>query len=70
MARVPLPNRGQPLDVGYIYQIADTLNTLSTQVSQSLNKYMTIDTISSGRQDVKSSEMRMVGGYVEVANYS
>ena len=70
MARIPLPNRGQPLDVGYIYQIADTLNTLSTQVSPSLNKYMTIDTISSGKQDVKSSEMRMVGGYVEVANNS
>lgn len=70
MARIPLPNRGQPLDVSYIYQIVDTINTLSNQVSPSLNKYMTIDTISSGKQDVKASEMRMVGGYVEVANNS
>lgn len=70
MARIPLPNRGQPLDVSYIYQIVDTLNTLSNQVSPSVNKYMTIDTISSGKQDVKASEMRMVGGYVEVANNS
>ena len=70
MARIPLPNRGQPLDVSYMYQIVDTLNTLSNQVSPSLNKYMTIDTISSGKQDVKASEMRMVGGYVEVANNS
>lgn len=68
MARIPLPNRGQPLDVSYIYQIVDNLNTLSNQVSPSLNKYMTIDTISSGKQDVKSSEMRMVGGYVQIGN--
>ena len=38
MAKVPLPERGQPLDVTYIYQLADTLNDLSTQgVGQRLN---------------------------------
>jgi hypothetical protein len=70
MARIPLPNRGQPLDVGYIYQISEAVNSLSTQISPALNKYITIDTISSGKQDVKSSEIRMIGGYVEVANNS
>lgn len=70
MARIPLPNRGQPIDVNYLYQIADTVNALSTQVSPALNKYITVDTVTSGKQDVKSSEIRMVGGYVEVANNS
>jgi hypothetical protein len=33
MARIPLPNRGQPLDTNYVYQIAETLNQLSEEGS-------------------------------------
>ena len=70
MAKVPLPERGQPLDVTYIYQLADTLNALSTQVSSATYNYTTIDTTSAGKQSIKTSEARVVGGYVEVANNS
>jgi hypothetical protein len=70
MAKVPLPERGQPLDVTYIYQLADTINDLSTQVSSATYNYTTVDTVSSGKQSVKTSEARMIGGYVEVANNS
>jgi hypothetical protein len=70
MAKVPLPERGQPLDVTYIYQLADTINDLSTQVSSATYNYTTIDTVSAGKQSVKTSEARLVGGYVEVANNS
>jgi hypothetical protein len=70
MAKVPLPERGQPLDVTYIYQLADTINDLSTQVSSATYNYTTVDTISAGKQSVKTSEARMIGGYVEVANNS
>jgi hypothetical protein len=70
MAKVPLPERGQPLDVTYIYQLADTINDLSTQVSSATYNYTTIDTVSAGKQSVKTSEVRMIGGYVEVANNS
>jgi hypothetical protein len=70
MAKVPLPERGQPLDVTYIYQLADTINDLSTQVSSATYNYTTIDTVSAGKQSVKTSEARMIGGYVEVANNS
>jgi hypothetical protein len=70
MARVPLPERGQPLDVTYIYQLADTINDLSTQVSSATYNYTTVDTVSAGKQSVKTSEARMIGGYVEVANNS
>jgi hypothetical protein len=70
MAKVPLPERGQPLDVTYIYQLADALNDVSTQVSSATYNYTTVDTISAGKQSIKTSEARVVGGYVEVANNS
>lgn len=70
MAKVPLPERGQPLDVTYIYQLADTVNEISTQVSSATYNYTTIDTTTAGRQNIKTSEARVIGGYVEVANSS
>lgn len=70
MARIPLPERGQPLDVSYIYQLANALNELATQVSPATNKYITVDTPNVGKQSVKASEARIIGGYIEVANNS
>lgn len=70
MARIPLPERGQPLDVSYIYQLANALNELATQISPATNKYVTVDTPNVGRQSVKASESRIIGGYIEVANNS
>ena len=70
MAKVPLPERGQPLDVTYIYQLADALNDVATQVSSATYNYTTVDTVSAGKQSIKTSEARVVGGYVEVANNS
>jgi hypothetical protein len=68
MAKLPLPERGQPLDVAYIYQVVNTINELSTQVSPATQKYVTIDTPNLGKQSVKASEARIIGGYKEVAN--
>ena len=70
MAKVPLPERGQPLDVTYIYQLAEAVNDLSTQVSSATYNYTTVDTVSAGKQSVKTSEVRMIGGYVPVSNTS
>jgi hypothetical protein len=70
MAKVPLPERGQPLDVTYIYQLADAVNNLSTQVSSATYNYTTVDTVSAGKQNIKTSEARFVAGYIEVANNS
>ena len=70
MAKVPLPERGQPLDVTYIYQLADTINDIATQVSSATYNYATIDTISAGKQSIKTSDTRVIGGYIEVANNS
>ncbi len=68
MAKVPLPERGQPLDVTYIYQLADTINDLSTQVSSATYNFTTVDTTSAGKQSVKTSEARILGGIINVAN--
>ena len=68
MAKVPLPERGQPLDVTYIYQLAETVNDLATQVSSATYNYTTIDNGTSGPQSVKTSETKIIGGYVSVVN--
>lgn len=70
MAKVPLPERGQPLDVAYIYNLSNALNQLSDQVSSATYNYTTIDTASAGKQNIKTSEARMIGGYISVANNS
>jgi hypothetical protein len=68
MAKVPLPERGQPLDVTYIYQLADTINDLSTQVSSATYNYTTVDTANGTKQSIKTSEARFVGGYLVVSS--
>lgn len=70
MAKIPLPQRGQPVDLTYLYDIANAVNNLSAQVSPSSYKYVTVDTPASGPQSVKASEAKIIGGYVEVANNS
>tara|TARA_B110000503_G_scaffold84020_1_gene128066 strand:+ start:11366 stop:11806 length:441 start_codon:yes stop_codon:yes gene_type:complete len=69
MAKIPLPERGQPLDLSYIYQIANAVNDLSNQVSPSSSKYMTVDT-TTGKQTLRTSDAKVVGGYVTVTNNS
>jgi hypothetical protein len=50
--------------------LAQGINMLSDQVSSATYNYATIDTASAGPQNVKTSEMRVVGGSVTVANNS
>lgn len=71
MAKIPLPQRGQPIDLTYLYDIANAVNNLSTQVAtSSASRYVTVDTVASGKQNVKFSETKVVGGYIEVSNNS
>jgi hypothetical protein len=67
MAKVPLPERGQPIDVAYLYQLSNAINQLSDQVSSSTNNFTTVDTNSAGKQNIKTSEARLVGGIKSVA---
>lgn len=68
MSQIPLPERGQPLDLTYVYQIADAINTLSSQVAPSTNKYVTVETPQDGKQSVLSSGVKVNAAYVEVYN--
>lgn len=70
MAKIPLPQRGQPVDLTYLYEIANAVNNLSSQISPSSAKYVTVDTPSAGKQSVKASEAKIIGGYIEVASSS
>jgi hypothetical protein len=70
MAKVPLPERGQPLDLSYIYQLSNAINDLSNQLSPTTARYTSIDTVAAGTQTVRTSDARIVGGYVIVTNNS
>lgn len=59
MARIPTPDRGQPLDVSYIYQIVEAINDLSSQISSAKYKYASIDT-SEGRQSTLLTDTKVV----------
>jgi hypothetical protein len=68
MAKIPLPERGQPLDLTYINSLADAVNTLYNQVSVSTSNYASIDTTSQDKVNLKTSEIGLVAGRVEVYN--
>ena len=70
MSKIPLPERGQPLDLSYIYQLADTVNNLANQLSPTTGRYTSIDTASGNTHSVRTSDARIVGGYVRVSNNS
>jgi hypothetical protein len=70
MSKIPLPERGQPLDLSYIYQVANAVNEISSQLSPTTSRYTTVETASAGKQSVRTSDARIVGGYVTVTNNS
>jgi hypothetical protein len=49
--------------------LANAINDLSTQVSSATYNYTTVET-TAGKQNIKTSEARIIAGYVEVANNS
>jgi hypothetical protein len=68
MAKIPLPERGQPLDVTYISQLAQVVNELSNAISPSTYKYTSIDTPNAGKQNIKGSETRVIAGIANVVS--
>jgi len=68
MAKVPLPERGQPLDVTYIYQLAEAINTLSTSVSSATYNYTDIDIVGAEKQSLKTSDTKFIGKYKQISN--
>jgi hypothetical protein len=69
MAKVPLPARGQPLDLTYIYQLASGINDIASQLSPTTARYTSIDLDENRRTErVRTSDARIVGGY-DVVNF-
>lgn len=65
MAKIPTPDRGQPLDVSYIYQMASAINDIASQVSSPTYKYASVDT-TAGPQNTLITNTKVVAGVVDV----
>jgi len=63
MARVPLPERGQPLDVSYIYSLAQAINDVSVAVSDGSNHTSKINA-----QSLQTSNTRFVATTQQVSS--
>lgn len=66
MAKIPLPDRGQPLDVTYIYQMANAINEISNEISSATYNYTSVLTRDAGNQVIQTSAARVVAAYVDV----
>jgi hypothetical protein len=66
MAKIPLPERGQPLDVTYLYKMAEAVNDLTTQVSSATYKYSAVDTFTAGQQNLKTADLKIVAKYESI----
>ena len=69
MAKLPLPERGQPLDVTYIYSLVDTINDLSTQNSSTASNYTEIER-GNQKESIKTAQTKIVGKYIDIVNDS
>lgn len=68
---VRTPNAGQPIDTTYLLELANAINKVAGQISTTPTAQMTsIDTQSAGKQSIKTSESRIIGGYKEVVSNS
>jgi hypothetical protein len=68
MSKIPLPQRGQPIDLSYISTIASAVNELASAQTSSSRSYLTVDTRVAGTQSVRTSDARIIGGYALVTN--
>lgn len=68
MAIIRVPERGIPLDVTYLYELANAINNISSEVSSATYNYTTVKTREASDQSIKTSESRIVAGYIDVVN--
>jgi hypothetical protein len=68
MARIPTPDRGQPIDVPYIYQLANAVNDLADQIDDSSQRLATIFTRDAQRQDLRTSDARIFASFQDLVS--
>jgi hypothetical protein len=66
MSRLPTPDRGQPIDVPYLYQVATAINSLADQIDASAERYTTIFNRETGPQDLRTSNARFFASSQEL----
>jgi hypothetical protein len=66
MARLPTPDRGQPIDVPYLYAMATAINNLADQIDASSEKYTTVYTRDVGKQDQKTSDTKFFASFFDL----
>lgn len=68
MSKIPLPDRGQPLDVTYLYKIADEFNKAIDTISTATYNYTTVNTRGVKKENVKNSNAKFYATYVDVVS--
>ena len=66
MARIPTPDRGQPIDVPYLYQLATAVNNISDQIDASSEKYTTVFSREAQAQDLRTSDTKFFATFVDL----
>ena len=68
-SKVPLPEKGQPLDVTYLTTLASAINDLAEAVSTvGVSRNTSIDIAENTPKTIKTSDAMIVGGYATVTN--
>lgn len=68
MSKIPLPDRGQPLDVTYIYEIVNEVNDLRNLISSATDNYAAIKVRDVGIQRSKTAQVKINAGYFDITN--
>lgn len=66
MARIPTPDRGQPIDVPYLYQMASAINSLADQIDESSSKYTTVYSREAQKQDMRTSDTKFYASFYDL----
>ena len=64
--KLPIPQKGQPLDVTFVSDIIRSINDLYDKVAIKVSAYANLWTIN-GRKQVRSSEIKFVSGQVKIS---
>ena len=68
MQILPPPDRGQPIDVPYIYRMVTAINAVSDQVNDSSEKYTTIyNRESASQQNIRTSDTKFYASFLDIA---
>jgi hypothetical protein len=67
--KLPVPQRGQPLDVSFVYDIVNSINELWNRVAVNASEYASLWTIA-GRKSVRATEIKFISGQVQLSKTS